>query len=174
MTRIGSTLGSTRPNRNGEQVTGRVHEAAGHRGDADSELLDPRYHPLPRLDERLTKPFGVEELLARMHVPFAAAGPAPRTPGRPRSRSGTSSQILARSVTKAGVPVRLTPNGVRAGAEPRLAALGRDPATLLLGPGLCTHTEYTRVQLRRLRAMLETPGKPALIGTEPPLGNRML
>ncbi|MER6163288.1 NAD(P)H-dependent oxidoreductase [Streptomyces violaceorubidus] len=53
MTRIGIILGSTRPNRNGEQVAGWVHDAASRRTDAEFELIDLRDHPLPHLDEPL-------------------------------------------------------------------------------------------------------------------------
>jgi NAD(P)H-dependent FMN reductase len=53
MTRIGIILGSTRPNRNGEQVATWVQGIAGQRGDADYELVDLRDYPLPHLDESL-------------------------------------------------------------------------------------------------------------------------
>ncbi|MGW2294584.1 NADPH-dependent FMN reductase [Streptomyces violaceorubidus] len=53
MTRIGIILGSTRPNRNGEQVAGWVRDAASRRTDAEFELIDLRDHPLPHLDEPL-------------------------------------------------------------------------------------------------------------------------
>ena len=51
MTRIGIILGSTRPNRNGEQVARWVHEVAARRDDAEFELVDLRDYPLPHLDE---------------------------------------------------------------------------------------------------------------------------
>ena len=53
MTRIGIILGSTRPNRNGEQVAKWVYETAALRSDADFELVDLRDYPLPHLDEPL-------------------------------------------------------------------------------------------------------------------------
>ncbi|SPF02731.1 NADPH-dependent FMN reductase [Streptomyces sp. MA5143a] len=53
MTRIGIILGTTRPNRRGEEVALWVHGIAGRRGDADYELVDLRDHPLPHLDEPL-------------------------------------------------------------------------------------------------------------------------
>ena len=53
MTRIGVILGSTRPNRNGEQVATWVLETASRRTDAEFELIDLRDHPLPHLDEPL-------------------------------------------------------------------------------------------------------------------------
>jgi len=58
MTRIGIILGSTRPNRNGEQVAKWVYETAALRSDADFELVDLRDFPLPHLDEPLPPSMG--------------------------------------------------------------------------------------------------------------------
>lgn len=54
MTKIAIILGSTRPNRVGEQVAAWVHEIASGRSDAEYELVDLRDHPLPHLDEPLS------------------------------------------------------------------------------------------------------------------------
>lgn len=51
MIRIGIILGSTRPNRNGEQVAGWAYVRALSRSDAEFELLDLRDYALPHLDE---------------------------------------------------------------------------------------------------------------------------
>jgi NAD(P)H-dependent FMN reductase len=58
MTRIGIILGSTRPNRNGEQVANWVLENASRREDAEFELIDLRDYPLPHLDEPLPPSLG--------------------------------------------------------------------------------------------------------------------
>ena len=58
MTRIGIILGSTRPNRNGEQVANWVFEIARGRNDAEFELVDLRDYPLPHLDEPLPPSLG--------------------------------------------------------------------------------------------------------------------
>jgi NAD(P)H-dependent FMN reductase len=58
MTRIGIILGSTRPNRNGEQVAKWVYEIAAGRSDAEYELVDLRDYPLPHLDEPLPPSMG--------------------------------------------------------------------------------------------------------------------
>jgi NAD(P)H-dependent FMN reductase len=58
MTRIGIILGSTRPNRNGEQVARWVYDIASHRSDAEYELVDLRDYPLPHLDEPLPPSMG--------------------------------------------------------------------------------------------------------------------
>ena len=58
MTRIGIILGSTRPNRNGEQVARWVYDNASLRSDAEFELVDLRDYPLPHLDEPLPPSLG--------------------------------------------------------------------------------------------------------------------
>jgi NAD(P)H-dependent FMN reductase len=58
MTRIGIILGSTRPNRNGEQVARWVQDIASRRSDAEYELVDLRDYPLPHLDEPLPPSMG--------------------------------------------------------------------------------------------------------------------
>jgi NAD(P)H-dependent FMN reductase len=55
---IGIILGSTRPNRNGEQVARWVFDIASRREDAEFELIDLRDYPLPHLDEALPASFG--------------------------------------------------------------------------------------------------------------------
>ena len=56
--RIGIILGSTRPNRNGEQVARWVLDIANERADAEFELVDLRDFPLPHLDEPLPPSLG--------------------------------------------------------------------------------------------------------------------
>jgi NAD(P)H-dependent FMN reductase len=58
MTRIGIILGSTRPNRNGEQVARWVYDIASRRSDAEFELVDLLDYPLPHLDEPLPPSMG--------------------------------------------------------------------------------------------------------------------
>ncbi|MFD5342002.1 NADPH-dependent FMN reductase [Streptomyces hawaiiensis] len=58
MTRIGIILGTTRPNRNGEQVAKWVYDIASRRSDAEFELVDLRDYPLPHLDEPLPPSMG--------------------------------------------------------------------------------------------------------------------
>jgi NAD(P)H-dependent FMN reductase len=58
VTRIGIILGSTRPNRNGEQVAKWVYDIASRRSDAEFELVDLRDYPLPHLDEPLPPSLG--------------------------------------------------------------------------------------------------------------------
>ena len=58
MIRIGIILGSTRPNRIGEQVAAWVLDHAAGRHDAEFELVDLREHPLPHLDEPMPPSLG--------------------------------------------------------------------------------------------------------------------
>jgi NAD(P)H-dependent FMN reductase len=58
MTRIGIILGSTRPNRNGEQVAKWVLDIAESRDDSEFELVDLRDYPLPHLDEPMPPSLG--------------------------------------------------------------------------------------------------------------------
>jgi NAD(P)H-dependent FMN reductase len=58
MTRIGIILGSTRPNRVGEQVARWVFDIASRRDDAEFELVDLRDYPLPHLDEPMPPSLG--------------------------------------------------------------------------------------------------------------------
>ena len=58
MPRIGIILGSTRPNRNGEQVARWVLDIASQRADAEFELVDLRDYPLPHLDEPMPPSLG--------------------------------------------------------------------------------------------------------------------
>jgi len=58
MTRIGIILGSTRPNRNGEQVARWVYDIATKRTDAEFELVDLRDFRLPHLDEPMPPALG--------------------------------------------------------------------------------------------------------------------
>src|ERR1700730_16137080 len=58
MQRIAITLGSTRHNRNGEQVAQWVLELASQREDAAFELVDLHDYPLPHLDEPLPPSMG--------------------------------------------------------------------------------------------------------------------
>lgn len=59
MARIGIILGSTRPNRNGEQVARWVLDIASARDDAEYELVDLRDYPLPHLDEPMPPSMGM-------------------------------------------------------------------------------------------------------------------
>jgi two-component system, OmpR family, KDP operon response regulator KdpE len=131
-------------------------------------------------DDYLTKPFGVEELLARITALLRRSRAATPLPGanEPLVFGPVTIDLDAQLVTKAGQAVHLTPTEFAL-----LRELALSPGKLLThatllrrvwGPGYETETEYTRVYVRRLRAKLEDPGSEPLIATEPRAGYRML
>jgi two-component system KDP operon response regulator KdpE len=130
-------------------------------------------------DDYLTKPFGVEELLARITALLRRSRAAPgQTAGGPLIFGNVTIDLDAQLVVKGGEPVHLTPTEFALLRELALAP-GKllTHATLLRkvwGPGYETETEYTRVYVRRLRAKLEDPDGPPLIATEPRAGYRMM
>ena len=128
-------------------------------------------------DDYMTKPFGVDELLARITATLRRTRPAPVVAGPRRVEAGdVTIDLDARRVTKAGERVHLTPTEFSLLRELALDPGALKPHALLLrrvwGPGYERETEYLRVYVRRLRAKLETAGTPPLIVTEPRLGYR--
>ncbi len=130
-------------------------------------------------DDYMTKPFGIEELLARITATLRRTRPAAEPSAPSAIRIGdVVIDLEAQQVTKAGEPIHLTPTEFAL-----LRELALNPGKLLThamllrrvwGPGYETETEYTRVYIRRLRAKLETPDGPPLIVTEPRAGYRMV
>jgi two-component system KDP operon response regulator KdpE len=130
-------------------------------------------------DDYMTKPFGIEELLARISATLrrtrAVAAPVETTSV---VRLGDLEVDLAdQRVIRDGVPVHLTPTEFAL-----LRELAVNPGKLLThaqllrrvwGPGYETETEYVRVYVRRLRAKLEADDKAPLILTQPRAGYRL-
>jgi two-component system KDP operon response regulator KdpE len=130
-------------------------------------------------DDYLTKPFGVDELLARITALLRRSRAIPEpTASAPLRFGDITIDLDAQLVTKRGEPVHMTPTEFALLQEFALA-----PGKLLThaallrkvwGPGYETETEYTRGYVRRLRAKLEDPDGPPLIATEPRAGYRLL
>lgn len=129
-------------------------------------------------DDYMTKPFGIDELLARLHATLRRSRPGPSDPAHlPVVVVGdVQIDLEARKVTKAGELVHLTPTELAL-----LREFAMNPGVLLThaqllrrvwGPGYETQTEYTRVYVARLRAKLEDPDDPPLFITEPRSGYR--
>jgi two-component system KDP operon response regulator KdpE len=129
-------------------------------------------------DDYMTKPFGIDELLARIHATLRRSRPAPAEPEEPTvvTVGDIEIDLEALRVTKAGSLVHLTPTEFSL-----LREFVRNPGVLLThavllrrvwGRGYETQTEYTRVYVGRLRAKLEDPEGPPLFITEPRSGYR--
>jgi two-component system KDP operon response regulator KdpE len=126
-------------------------------------------------DDYVTKPFGIDELLARVRAALrrATAGddePVVRTPT-------LTIDLAGRRVEREGTPVRLTPTEWHV-----FEVLVRHPGKLVThrqllsevwGPAYQDEINYLRVYLAQLRAKLETdPARPRHLRTEAGMGYR--
>ena len=130
-------------------------------------------------DDYLTKPFGTNELLARMRVALRHAAEKDGGEATPVLENGALRiDQVRREVTLAGKEVRLTP------IEYRLLVLMARHAGMVLthrqilkevwGPPYVNETHYLRVFMAQLRRKIEPdPVRPALLLTEPGVGYRM-
>jgi two-component system KDP operon response regulator KdpE len=126
-------------------------------------------------DDYVTKPFGMDELLARVRAALrrsstSDSGPVVTTPD-------FVVDLAAKTVTRDGAEVRLTPTEWHI-----LEVLIRNSGKLVgqrqllqevWGPAYGTETNYLRVYLAQLRRKLEPdPAHPRYLHTEPGLGYR--
>ncbi len=127
-------------------------------------------------DDYLTKPFGVNELLARLRVALRHAHGGGEA--QPVIEAGPLRVDLARrEVTVDGREVRLTPTEFKL-----LALLGRHAGKVLThrqilrevwGPH-ASEAHYVRVHMAELRKKIEPePARPRLLVTEPGVGYRL-
>ncbi len=130
-------------------------------------------------DDYVTKPFAMEELLARLRA--ALRRDAHVAAGSTFTVGSCQIDLAAHTVSRAGLdgtePVRLTKTEWRM-LEVLLQAPGRlVPSAKLLaelwGPGAEDNTHYLRFHMARLRRKLEDdPARPRHLLTEPGMGYR--
>jgi two-component system KDP operon response regulator KdpE len=127
-------------------------------------------------DDYLAKPFGTDELLARIRAVLRRAQPPDHAPAVIRA-DHVVVDLGARSITRDGAEVRLSPTEYLLLAElARHAHEVMDFRTLLQrvwGPTYADERHYLRVFIQRLRIKLETdPAHPSVIQTIPGRGYR--
>jgi two-component system KDP operon response regulator KdpE len=130
-------------------------------------------------DDYVTKPFGMEELQARVRVALRRTREPGEPPVAPMRTARFSLDFAERRAEVEGAEVRLTPTEWRL-----LEVLAREPGHLVphpellrevWGPGYGRESNYLRVYANQLRRKLEAdPGRPAYLLTEPGQGYRLL
>jgi two-component system KDP operon response regulator KdpE len=127
-------------------------------------------------DDYVTKPFGMDELLARLRAAVRRATPA--APDEPVvSTPDFTVDLAAKRVTRDGADVRLTPTEWQL-----LEILVRNRGKLITqkqllqdvwGPAYGSESNYLRVYVAQLRRKLEQePSRPRYLLTEPGMGYR--
>ena len=126
-------------------------------------------------DDYVTKPFGMDELLARLRAAVRRASPAPEAPVV--TTDDFTVDLADKRVTRGGKDVRLTPTEWQL-----LEVLVRHAGKLVTqrqllaevwGPGYQNEAHYLRVYVANLRRTLEPdPSAPRHLLTEPGIGYR--
>ena len=126
-------------------------------------------------DDYVTKPFGMDELLARLRAAVRRASPAPDEPVV--ATDDFTVDLADKRVTRDGQDVRLTPTEWQL-----LEVLVRHAGRLVTqrqllaevwGPGYQNEAHYLRVYVANLRRKLEPdPSAPRHLLTEPGIGYR--
>ena len=128
-------------------------------------------------DDYVTKPFGMDELLARIRAAVRGGAAAPADELELVTPTTSPSTSAAHRVPRDGTPVRLTPTEWSL-LEMLVRHAGKlVPQQQLLtevwGPAYEHETHYLRVYLAQLRRKLEPdPAQPRYLITEPGVGYR--
>jgi two-component system KDP operon response regulator KdpE len=169
------------PDQDGIEVTARLREWAkmpiiviSARGQEEDKVraLDAG------ADDYLTKPFGVNELLARIRVALRHAHGTVGPSSPVVEIGGLKLDLDRREVFVDGKEVHLTP------IEYKLLVLLAKHAGKVLthrqilkdvwGPNQSEHTHYVRVHMAELRKKIEAnPARPVYLATEPGVGYRL-
>lgn len=128
-------------------------------------------------DDYVTKPFGVGELIARVRVALRRALRS-ASGKNVLSLGGASIDLEARTATRDGKPVHLTPIEFRIIARladnPGMVVTHRQLLTEVWGPTHASDTHYLRIYLKQLRDKLESdPVQPRYFVTETGIGYRL-
>jgi two-component system, OmpR family, KDP operon response regulator KdpE len=169
------------PDMNGVEVLRRVRETStvpvvvlSARQDSDDkvEALDAG------ADDYVTKPFGMDELLARVRAAARRGGNASETPPTMQTPDFMLDFANYRA-TRGEEEIRLTPTEWRL-----LSSLAATPGHLVThqellraawGPSYGRESNYLRVYANQLRRKLEPdPGHPRYLITEPGIGYRLI
>ena len=125
-------------------------------------------------DDYVTKPFGMDELLARLRAAVRRASPAPDEPVV--ATDDFTVDLADKRVTRGGQDVRLTPTEwqlLEVLARHAGLVTQRQLLAEVWGPGYQNEAHYLRVYVANLRRKLEPdPSKPRHLLTEPGIGYR--
>jgi two-component system KDP operon response regulator KdpE len=129
-------------------------------------------------DDYVTKPFGPEELLARIRAALRRAEPGTMSSGR-IERGDIQIDVDLRRVTRLGEEIRLTPKEFDLllffAQHPGRVLTHRTVLRAIWGPNAVNQPEHLRVLVAALRRKVETdPSRPRYIQTEPWVGYRFV
>ncbi len=130
-------------------------------------------------DDYLTKPFGIEELLARIRVALRHSAQVQSGKETVIKADGVIIDLANHVVTRDGEDVKLTATEFKllaylAGNAGRVLT-HQVILTQVWGPVDADHIEYLRVYMRQLRVKLERdPEQPEILITEPGVGYRFM
>jgi two-component system KDP operon response regulator KdpE len=130
-------------------------------------------------DDFVSKPFSIDELMARIRAVLRRTGFATDTTPRHISAPNLEVDFDERRVIARGAPVRLTPTEFDIlrylVAQANKPVPHRRILQAIWGPEYGDQIEYLRVFINQLRKKIEPPGaKPTFITTEPRIGYRFV
>jgi two-component system, OmpR family, KDP operon response regulator KdpE len=130
-------------------------------------------------DDYVTKPFGIEELLARIRAALRRSASAPENGPRSFESRDLEIDFLTRRVRANGNDVRLTPKEFELLryliAHEGKPVTHRELLQAIWGPDYGDEPEYLRVFINQVRKKIEAnPGKPKHILTEPWVGYKFV